>query len=128
MQRRRVDRTQLVRQAIQVAFIALNLWIGARFYLWVRYYETGDATTFVPRPPGVEGWLPIAALMNLKYVLVTGALPPVHAAGLVLLVAFLAMSFLVRKAAAVRAVRADDRRGARGKEVRGQPSALTPDP
>ncbi len=96
--RRRGDRTQLVRQVVQAAFVVLNLWIGARFYLWVRYYETGGATVFVPRPPGVEGWLPIAALMNLKYVLVTGLLPPVHAAGLFLLVAFLAMSFLLRKA------------------------------
>jgi polyferredoxin len=98
MQRRHGDRTQLVRQAVQVAFVALNLWIGARFYLFVRYYETGGATAFVSRPPGVEGWLPIAALMNLKYVLVTGALPPVHGAGLVLLVAFLAISLLFRKA------------------------------
>ena len=44
----------------------LNLWIGVRFYLFVRYYETGGHTVFVTRPPGVEGWLPIAALMNLK--------------------------------------------------------------
>jgi polyferredoxin len=98
MQRRPGDRTQLVRRSVQVAFLALNLWIGARFYLWVRYYETGGATAFVPRPPGVEGWLPIAALMNLKYVLVTGAPPAVHGAGLVLLLAFLSISFLFRKA------------------------------
>jgi len=78
--------------------VVLNLWIGARFYVWVRFYESGGATTLVTRPPGVEGWLPIAALMNLKYLLVTGHLPPLHAAGLFLLVAFLAISLLLRKA------------------------------
>jgi polyferredoxin len=96
--RRRPDRSQIVRLGFQTAFVLLNLWIGARFYLWVRFYESGGATVAVTRPPGVEGWLPIAALMNLKYVLVTGDLPPVHAAGLFLLVAFLAISLLLRKA------------------------------
>lgn len=95
--RRRGDRTQLVRQFVQIAFVLLNLWIGARFYQWVRFYETGGQTTYVARPPGVEGWLPIAALMNLKYLLTTGLVPEVHAAGMFLLVAFLAMSFLLRK-------------------------------
>jgi len=96
--RRRPDRSQIVRLGFQAVFLLLNLWIGARFYLWVRFYESGGATAAVTRPPGVEGWLPIAALMNLKYVLVTGDLPPVHAAGLFLLVAFLAISLLLRKA------------------------------
>jgi len=95
--RRRNDRTQAVRLGLQVAFVLVNLWIGAQFYLWVRYYETGGATPYVSRPPGVEGWLPIAALMNLKYLLVTASVPPIHAAGLFLLIAFLAMSFLLRK-------------------------------
>lgn len=46
-----------------------------RFYLWVRFYETAGATVSVPRPPGVEGWLPVAALMNLKYLLLTASVP-----------------------------------------------------
>ncbi len=96
--RREPDQSQLLRRTTQAAFLLLNLWIGARFYFFVRYYETGGQTAFVPRPPGVEGWLPIAALMNLKYWLVTGLVPEVHAAGLFLLVAFLAITFLARKA------------------------------
>ena len=51
--RRRPGREQLVRQAVQLAFVLLNLWIGARFYLFVRYYESGGTTLFVDRPPGV---------------------------------------------------------------------------
>jgi polyferredoxin len=95
---RRPDaRTQQLRRVVQLGFAALNVWIGVEFYQWVRHYETAGATPFVPRPAGVEGWLPIAALMNLKYTLLTWEVPPIHAAGLFLLVAFLAMSWLLRK-------------------------------
>jgi polyferredoxin len=96
--RRRGDRSQLMRRTVQAAFLLLNLWIGARFYFFVRYYETGGHGALVARPPGVEGWLPIAGLMNLKYLLSTGLVPGVHPAGLFLLLAFVGMSFAFRKA------------------------------
>jgi polyferredoxin len=96
--RRQPDDGQLLRSTFQIGFALLNIWIGVRFYMWVRYYETGGQTLFVPRPPGVEGWLPIASLMNLKATVLTGELPPIHAAGMFLLVAFLSMSLLMRKA------------------------------
>ena len=60
------DRSQTLRRAVQLAFFALNAWIGVQFYLFVRYYETGGRSIWAARPPGVEGWLPIASLMNLK--------------------------------------------------------------
>ena len=50
------------------------------------------------RPAGIEGWLPIAGLMNLKYLLATAEVPRMHAAGLFLLLAFLAISLTARKA------------------------------
>ncbi|MBP1634066.1 MAG: 4Fe-4S ferredoxin, iron-sulfur binding domain protein [Acidobacteria bacterium] len=96
--RRRGDRSQVVRRSVQAGFLLLNLWIGARFYLFVRYYESGGGTVFASRPPGVEGYLPIAGLMNLKYFLGTGTIPAVHPAALVLLLAFLGMAFAFRKA------------------------------
>lgn len=96
--RRPADRTPLVRRSIQAAFLLLNLWIGARFYFFVRYFESGGETMWVPRPPGVEGWLPIAALMNLKLFIVSGSVPDVHPAGMFLLMAFVTVSFLFRKA------------------------------
>ena len=80
-----------------MAFLLLNVWIGAEFYLFVRYYELGGLGWKIARPPGVEGWLPIASLMNLKALLVTGELPSHHAAGLFLLIAFLAISLVFRK-------------------------------
>jgi len=92
------DRSQTLRRAFQFAFLALNVWIGVEFYFFVRYYETAGRTTFFERSPGVEGWLPIAALMNLKALLLTGQLPAVHPAGLFLLLAFLGMSLVFRKA------------------------------
>lgn len=87
-----------IRRSVQVAFLLLNAWIGIRFYQWVRHFESGGLTTYVPRPPGVEGWLPIASLMNLKIFLLTGGLPEIHPAGVFLLAAFLTMSIVFRKA------------------------------
>jgi polyferredoxin len=69
-----------------------------QFWAFVRFFETGGETPYVPRPPGVEGFLPIAALMNLKATVLTGELPSRFPAGMVLLVAFLAITFLFRKA------------------------------
>jgi len=96
--RRAPDQAQFVRRTVQAAFLLLNLWIGARFYFFVRFYETGGQSAWVPRPPGVEGWLPIAGLMNLKYFALTGLIPEIHPAGMFLLAAFLLVSFLLRKA------------------------------
>ncbi len=92
------DRSQRWRRGFQVAFLLLNAAIGFQFWLFVRYFESGGAGPAPSRPPGVEGWLPIAALMNLKAAVLTGELPRRFPAGLVLLVAFLAITLLFRKA------------------------------
>jgi polyferredoxin len=97
---RRTDRdySQMVRRSFQGAFLLLNVWIGGIFYFWVRQFEPGGAPTSWQRPAGVEGWLPIAGLMNLKYFVSTHHVPALHPAGMFLLISFLAMSFLLRKA------------------------------
>jgi len=91
------DYSQGLRRGVQLAFLALNVWIGIEFYLFVRYYESGGRGAYIERPPGVEGWLPIASLMNLKVVLATGEVPRLHPAGMFLLIAFLAASWVFRK-------------------------------
>lgn len=96
-QRATPDRSQRLRRAFQLAFLLLNVWMGVQFYLFVRYYESGGETVRASRPPGVEGWLPVAALMDLKVLFATGGVPRVHPAGMFLLIAFLAMSWLARK-------------------------------
>ena len=96
--RRCGDVSQQVRLAVQIAFVAIAALVGVQFYFWVRYFETGGAGLRVSRPAGVEAWLPIAALMNLKTFLITGIVPPVHAAGMFMLIAFLAIALACRKA------------------------------
>jgi polyferredoxin len=91
------EHSQTLRRTLQFAFLLLNLWIGVQFYLFVRYYESGGQSIRVSRPAGVEGWLPIASLMNLKVLLLTGHLPGIHPAGTLLLIAFLAASWIFRK-------------------------------
>ena len=85
------------RKVVQITLLAINIYIGITFYYWVRYYETGGATFHLPRPGGIEGWLPIAGLMNLKYTIETGGLPPIHAAAMFLLVSFIIISLLLKK-------------------------------
>jgi polyferredoxin len=98
--KRRLDRdySQLARRSYQAAFLLLNVWLGGAFYFWVRGLETGASSADIAPPPGIEGWLPIAGLMNLKYFLLTGLIPSIHPAAMFLLVTFLVMSFLFRKA------------------------------
>ena len=92
------DRSQLIRRSFQIALLLLNVWIGGAFYFWVRGFELGTHDRASLRPAGVEGWLPIAGLMNLKYWLASGRLPAIHPAALFLFVSFLAIAFLFRKA------------------------------
>ena len=92
------DRSQVIRRSFQAGFLVLNLWIGGIFYLWVRQFEPGGVATSMQRPAGVEGWLPIDGLMNLRYFGLTHHVPALHPAGMFLLIAFLAISFLFRKA------------------------------
>lgn len=92
------DASQTIRRWVQWLFVALNLWIGAQFWLWVRGFERGGQGWQVSRPAGVEGWLPIAGLMNLKYMVSTGHMPAIHPAAMFLLIAFLAMSVVMKKA------------------------------
>jgi len=91
------DYSQRLRLFVQSAFVALNLWIGLQFYLWVRWAESGGQAFEVSRPAGVEGWLPIEGLMQLKYFLVTWQVPRVHTAGFFLFTSFLLISFVFRK-------------------------------
>jgi len=92
------DISQGTRHIVQGLFLLLNGWIGIQFYLWARYYEHGGAGLSVARPAGVEGWLPIAGLMNTKYLLVTGRVPEVHPAAMYLFIGFLLISILLKKA------------------------------
>ena len=60
------DRSQLIRRAVQFSFFALNL-LGGHSVLLLCAPFRGRRLPRMARPAGVEGWLPIAGLMNTKY-------------------------------------------------------------
>lgn len=77
-------------------FFLATLWIGWRFILYCRYAAgLGPETA---RPSGVEGFLPISALLGLRHALATLTWDPVHPAGLAIFLAALVMGLLFRKA------------------------------
>jgi polyferredoxin len=91
------DRSQQVRRTVQIVFLALNAWIAVEFLTWVHFFESQGQTRYIERPVGVDGWLPIAGLMNLKYFIVTHHFPTAHPAAMVLGVIFLLSSLLLKK-------------------------------
>ena len=98
VRRFQADVSQRVRRSFQFVFLLWNVYLGATFYFWVRQFETENFKTSLVRPSGVEGWLPIAGMMNFKYLLLTGRVPAMHPAAMFLLITFVSVAFLFRKA------------------------------
>ena len=90
--------SQFLRSTIQVAFVLLCVWIGIEFYLFMQWGTSGGQVPFASRPPGVEGFLPISALMSLKYWFQTGVINNVHPAAMFILLAIIGVSLLLKKA------------------------------
>ncbi len=93
-----VKPVQKYRFAIQSAFALLCLWIGIEFHFFVKYLETDGAAGSSYRPPGVEGFLPISALMSLYNLTLGHGIHPVHPAGLFILIGIIALSLIFGKA------------------------------
>ncbi len=85
-----------LRLLAQGGFAVFLVWTGLRFLDHVRW-ALGQSEVWTPKPPAVEGFLPISALMAAKRLLFTGAYDPIHPAGLTIFLALLAISFLWRK-------------------------------
>lgn len=85
-----------MRRYIQYLFLAFNIYVAVRLYLFYSYLA-GSGSIYVSRPPSAEAYLPIAALMSLKYWLVTGVFDRVHPAGLAILSAALLTALLWRR-------------------------------
>lgn len=88
---------QKLRFWAQLFSLGVSVWIGIQFYLWVQYIESYGASWHVPRPPGVEGWLPIGSLVSLRYWWETGIVNDIHPSGLIILVVILVSAFLFKK-------------------------------
>jgi polyferredoxin len=85
-----------IRHLFQAGVTVVVLSVGWQFVLWERGLEAGRWVG--SRPPGVEAFLPIAALMSLRHLWLTGQIHTVHPAGLMILLAALATSLLLKKA------------------------------
>jgi polyferredoxin len=88
---------QRVRIALQWGFLAFSLYLGVTFYRFVLHFRSGGATAFVARPDGVEAFLPISALVSLKGWLASGSINKIHPAALVILLAALLVSTLLKR-------------------------------
>ncbi|MBS3946557.1 MAG: 4Fe-4S binding protein [Melioribacter sp.] len=88
---------QKSRFIVQTIFALTCIWIGIEFYFFVTYLETDGAAGSFVRPPGVEAFLPISALMSLYNFFISGEIHPAHPAGVFILVAILAVSFIFGK-------------------------------
>jgi len=91
-----LPRPALFQRLIQSIFLGYCLFIGFRFFHFVLWI-TGQSEIQVSRPPSVEAFLPIAALMGLRRLLQSATWDMVHPAGLVIFLAALLMALLLRK-------------------------------
>lgn len=85
-----------IRSLVQHLFFLIVAASGVQFYLFVSCLEKGGIPGF-DRPPGVEAFLPVSALVSLKHLIYTGTVNPVHPAGLVLFLMICGTALLARR-------------------------------
>ncbi|MDI6744198.1 MAG: 4Fe-4S binding protein [Thermodesulfovibrionales bacterium] len=100
----KIDRSYIryIRYAVQWSIFFFLIYAGYKFYLFIEHFTSPDTQnpmpeTFLSRPPSVEGFLPIGALMALKLWITTGIFDRIHPAGLVIFTVAVVMSFLLKK-------------------------------
>ena len=84
------------RRAVQFGFVALTVWIGIEFFIFVSQLERGISPT-ISRPPGVEVFLPISALISVKYWVLTGIFNLIHPSSLVIFLVIFATGLFLKK-------------------------------
>jgi ferredoxin len=85
-----------LRRAIQWTLAVITIAIGIQFTLWVIPHLQGRWPS-VSRPPGVEAFLPIDAMLGLRHLLHEGAIDTIHPAGLAIFLGICLMSLVVAK-------------------------------
>jgi polyferredoxin len=88
---------QPLRILIQFCFLGFMLWLGVRFYQFVLCIRSGGTSAFVPRPDGIEGFLPISGLLGTASWLKGNGINPIHPAAVVVFLTVLALSLLLRR-------------------------------
>lgn len=84
-----------MRRVIHGAFLFYCLYIGYQFQQFFTWAITNEKYT--PRPPSIEAFLPIGALVSCKQFMLTGRYEVIHPAGLTTFITFLLLSFFFRK-------------------------------
>lgn len=90
--------SQFLRSMVQLVVALLCVWIGVEFYLFMEWGTSGGIGPSPGRPAGVEGFLPISALMSLKYWMQTGIINTIHPASIFILLAIIMVSIVIKKA------------------------------
>ena len=88
---------QPIRTVIQLSFFFFALYLGVQLFRFATHFHSGGRLPFVPRADGVEGFLPISALLSLRDWLLTGSINPVHPAALVIFLTVIAVSLLLKR-------------------------------
>ncbi len=84
------------RRWCQIIFLAIVIAIGIQFALFVFQRESGVLPD-VDRPPGVEAFLPISALVSLKHLIYTKTINDIHPSGLVIFLIICVTALVVKK-------------------------------
>ncbi len=85
-----------LRTVVQALSMGVILMIGWQFWGWVKGLENGITTG--SRPGGVEGFLPISALISLRHWFESSDFSLIHPAGLIILCLILLTGLLLKKA------------------------------
>jgi Pyruvate/2-oxoacid:ferredoxin oxidoreductase delta subunit len=88
-----LGRLRLLSQSLFAAFCILVGLQFYQFYLWA----INDSADIVRRPPAVEAFLPLGALVSLKRLVLSGEYDAIHPAGLTIFLAALFLGLFLRK-------------------------------
>ncbi|MBI5211772.1 MAG: 4Fe-4S binding protein [Nitrospirae bacterium] len=94
----KIDRSYVrkIRYAVQWGIFLMVAYAGYKFYLFAQALENGLIPA-VTRPPSIEGFMPIGALMSLKLWITEGIFDPAHPAALIIFIGALLVSLLLKK-------------------------------
>jgi polyferredoxin len=88
---------QPVRLAVLWGFLAFQLYLGVCFARFVGQFASQGAAPLIARPDGIDGFLPIAALLGLRDWFLRGGLNPAHPAAVVVLLTVLTVAILLKR-------------------------------
>lgn len=86
------------RRLVQLLFALIIIVIGIQFIRFVDAYLQPAGAVLPTRPAGVEAFLPISALVALKAWIGTGTFDTIHPAGLVIFLAAMGTSLVLKRA------------------------------